>query len=304
LSRDDRLPMLAGYGAKPDREEERMSTNGRSETPLDKLRKLVSSPLAGIAPWVVMSILSGVTSFEVAVGLALATSVVFLVLGRLTGATIKLLEVADVGFFVALIVVGAVASERVTDWLETWSGELSNVALVVIAAGSMLIRRPFTLAYAREEAPRELWDNPVFIRTNYIITGFWAAAFVVAAVSGAIGDAVLDNSNNLWTGWIIQTAAMIVAIQFTLWYPRVARAKSLQAAGKPTEPPPPLSELFVALAGYIPIVGIVSLSFDAAPDWVGIVLIVGGVVLAHHTAGVMGRFHQLKAAATRAPRAE
>jgi hypothetical protein len=274
------------------------SEGGRSAT--ERLKALVSSPLAGIAPWVVMSIISGVTSFEVAVGLALATSVVFLVLGRLTGGTIKLLEIADVVFFVGLIVVGAVASERVTDWLETWAGELSNVALVVIAVGSMLIRRPFTLEYAREEVPRELWSNPVFVRTNYVITGFWAGAFVIAAIAGFIGDAVLDNSNNLWTGWIIQTGAMIVAIQFTVWYPRVAKARSLQAAGKPTEPPPPLSELLVALAAYLPIVGIVSLSFDAAPDWVGIALIVGGVLLAHHTADALGKFRQLKAAAGRA----
>ncbi len=258
------------------------------------VRKVVGSPIAGIAPWIVMSILSGVTTFEIAVGLALATSVVFVIANRLIGGSLKLLEIADVVFFVALVIVGALASARVTDWLETWAGELSNVALVVIAVGSMLVRRPFTLEYAREEVSPALWNNPVFIRTNYVITGFWAGAFVVAAISGFIGDAILDDSNNIWTGWIIQTGAMIVAIQFTIWYPKVAKAKSLQAAGKPTDPPPPLSELFIALAAYIPIVGILSLSFDAAPDWVGIALIVGGVLLAHRTAEDLGKFREAR----------
>jgi hypothetical protein len=256
-------------------------------------RKVVSSPIAGIAPWIVMSILAGVTDFEIAVGIALATSVLFVIANRLIGGSLKLLEIADVVFFVVLIIIGGVASANVTDWLETWAGELSNVALVLIAVGSMLVHRPFTLEYAREEVSPELWDNPVFIRTNYVITGFWAGAFVVAAISGFIGDAILDDPNNIWTGWIIQTGAMIVAIQFTVWYPRVARAKALQAAGQPTEPPPPLSELFIALAGYIPIVGIISLSLEAAPDWVGIALIVGGVMLAHRTAEDLGRFRKL-----------
>ena len=63
---------------------------------------------------------------------------------------------------------------------------------------------------------------------------------------------MIDDSDNLWTGWIIQTAAMLAAVQFTLWYPRVVRARGRAAAGVPGEPEPPVSELFAGLVGYLP----------------------------------------------------
>ncbi len=43
--------------------------------------------------------------------------------------------------------------------MDNWSGEMSNVVLTLIAFGSILFRTPFTLQYAREEAPRELWGT-------------------------------------------------------------------------------------------------------------------------------------------------
>ncbi len=244
-----------------------------------RIRSFLANPLSGLAPWIVMAVMSGIVRFEFAVGLSLAVAVIILVANKLTGGTLKLLEFSDVVFFAGLALVGLFASDSVLDWLRTWSGELSNIALVVIALGSIALRRPFTLGYARESTPKEFWDAPAFIRTNYVITWAWALAFVVSAVSGFIGDAVLDNSNNLWTGWIIQTAAMLAAVQFTLWYPRVVRARGRAAAGIPGEPEPPVSELFAGLAGYLPLIGIVSLVFDAAPWWVGVALIVAGPVI-------------------------
>lgn len=244
-----------------------------------RIRDFLANPLSGLAPWIVMAVMSGIVRFEFAVGLSLAVAVVIVVANKVTGGTLKLLEFSDVAFFLVLAVVGLVASDSVLDWLRTWSGELSNIALVVIALGSILIRSPFTLGYAKESTPREFWDSPAFLRTNYVITWAWAIAFIVAAVSGYIGDAVIDNDNNLWTGWIIQTAAMLAAVQFTLWYPRVVRARGRAAAGVAGEPEPPVSELFVGLVGYLPAIGIVSLAFDAAPWWVGVALIVAGPVI-------------------------
>jgi hypothetical protein len=244
-----------------------------------RIRDFLANPLSGLAPWIVMAVMSGIVRFELAVGLSLLSAVVIVVANRLTGGTLKLLEFSDVAFFLVLAIVGLLASDAVMDWLRTWSGELSNIALVVIALGSILIRRPFTLGYAKESTPKEFWDSPAFLRTNYVITWAWALAFIVAAVSGFIGDAVIDNSDNLWTGWIIQTAAMLAAVQFTLWYPRVVRARGRAAAGIPGESEPPMSELFAGLVGYLPLIGIVSLAFDAAPWWVGVALIVAGPVI-------------------------
>lgn len=246
-----------------------------------RLSHLLDSPVIGMSPWIAMSVLVGPGRFELAVAMALALAVVIVIAGRIRrpGSSFKILEISDVVFFAVLAIIGIFASPGTHRWLETYSGEVANIALMTIALGSMACRVPFTLQYAREQVPREFWSAPRFLRTNYYITAAWGAAFAVAAIAGAYGDLVLHNSNNLWTGWIIQIAAIIAALQFTQWYPDVARARALRERNLPGPAEPPLSSLLVPLAGYLTPVGIVVLAFGAGPVWLGVGLIVLGVVL-------------------------
>ncbi|MDT0460235.1 hypothetical protein RM550_31700 [Streptomyces sp. DSM 41527] len=258
-----------------------MSLGQRESAAGGRLSHLLDSPVLGMTPWIAMSVLVGPGRYEVAVGAALALAVAIVIIGRIRhpGGSIKILEIADVVFFAAMAVIGIFASPGTLHWLENYSGEVSNIALLVIALGSMAIRLPFTLQYAREQVPREYWNEPRFLRTNYYITGVWGAAFGVAAIVGGFGDLVLHNSNNLWTGWIIQIAAIIVALQFTRWYPDVVRARARREQGLSGPPEPPVSDLLLPLAGYLTPVGILVLAFNAGPVWLGTVLIVVGVLL-------------------------
>lgn len=244
-----------------------------------RLRAFLDNPLSGLAPWIVMAVMSGIVPFEAAVLLSFACAAAILAASILTGDSPKALEFSDTAYFLLLAIVGLVASEDVREWLGVWADELSNIALVVIAVSSLAVRRPFTLPYAREQVPREIWTTPRFIRTNYVVTTVWAAAFLVAAIAGFYGDAVLEDSDNLWTAWIIPTAAMLAAVQFTVWYPRVMRARAAREAGRPSEPPPPALEMLTGMVAYLPLTGILVLSFDAAPWWVGVGLIVAGPVI-------------------------
>ncbi|MCC0100031.1 hypothetical protein K7B10_35665 [Streptomyces flavotricini] len=247
----------------------------------------LENPVIGMAPWIIFSLLVGPGRFEFAVVLALATTVVLVAAGRIInrGSSWKLLEIADLVFFAILAVVGILASDDTRRWLETYAGEVSNIALVLIAFGSMAFRMPFTLQYAREQVDPAHWNSPAFLRTNYLITGVWGLAFLVAAVAGAYGDLVLHNPNNIWTGWIIQILAIVAALRFTEWYPDVARARALREAGKPGPEPPHLSGLFVPLAGLLVPIGIAVLIFDGNVWWLGVALIlVGGTLTKRLTA--------------------
>ncbi|MFI8520794.1 hypothetical protein ACIGEZ_23640 [Streptomyces sp. NPDC085481] len=240
----------------------------------------LENPVVGMAPWIIFSLLVGPGRFEIAVALALATTIVLVAAGRMVdrGSSWKLLEVADAVFFALLAVVGAVASDGTLRWLETYAGEVSNIALVVIAFGSMAFRMPFTLQYAREQVDPAYWHTPTFVRANYVITGVWGLAFLVAALAGAYGDLVLHNPDNIWTGWIIQILAIIAALRFTAWYPAVARARARRAAGLPGPDPPGLSGMLVPLAGLLVPVGIAVLILESV-WWPGVALIVAGVLL-------------------------
>ncbi len=245
-----------------------------------RVSEFLENPVVGMAPWIVFSLLVGPGRFEIAVIIALAAAVTLIVLSRLVnrGTSWKLLELADVVFFAALAVIGAMASEGTLRWLETYAGEVANITLAVIAFGSMAVGMPFTLQYAREQADPAVWHTHAFIRTNYMITGVWGLAFLVAALAGAYGDLVLHNPNNLWTGWIIQILAIVAALKFTVWYPDVVRARATREATGQGPEPPRLAGFLLPLAGLLVPVGIAVLIFDDM-WWLGVALIVAGSLL-------------------------
>ena len=216
-----------------------------------RLRELLSNPFTGFAPWIVMSVIEGPQRFELAAGLAFALALLAGALGALVGERPKLLDLAGIVFFAGLVVAGLLVDEHGLRWLERWSGELSNVAIALIAIFSIAIRMPFTIQYARETVPREHWSSPQFLHINYTITWVWTGAFLVTAIVGFLGDGPLDQPDNLWTNWIVQIAALILALRFTEWYPQATIAREEIAAGTRSDPPPSLRELVLPVVGYI-----------------------------------------------------
>ncbi|MTD15660.1 hypothetical protein GIS00_17135 [Nakamurella sp. YIM 132087] len=240
------------------------------------LKLLVDNPIAGFVPWIVHSMLSGENRVMLAAWIALGLSVLLFVSARVMGTRTKILEVVDLVSFGGFVAFALLASAPALTWMETWFGELSNALLVLVVVVSMLLRVPFTVQYAREQVDESLWHAPAFMRINYVITGVWGLAFLVSAVSGYIGDAVLHNSNNLWTGWVIQIFASLTAAHFTIWYPKYARAIGRAKLGIPTDPPPPPAMLLLDLATYLLVIGIIMLVFTADPVWIGVALVVVG----------------------------
>jgi hypothetical protein len=236
----------------------------------------LQSPLAGLAPWIAMSILSGPGRFEESVSTALGLSILFIYLRLRRGSTLKPLEVFEVVYFGSLAVIGLLASGDLIRWLEKWSGEMSSLALAAFTFGSLLVGNPFTLPYAKETTPREHWDSPIFLRINRVITLVWALAFTVAAAAGLYGDAVIDQPDNFWTAWIIPIAAMLFAFSFSEWYPDVASAEAPRPPGEAPAVAPSLGKLFDFFPPFVTAVGIAMLVTDTDPAWLAIALIVVG----------------------------
>ncbi|MFF4581332.1 hypothetical protein ACFY15_23550 [Streptomyces sp. NPDC001373] len=240
-----------------------------------RVSDILENPVVGMSPWIVFSLLVGPGRFEIAVGIALGITLVLVAAARVVhrGSSWKLLELADVVFFAALAVIGALASDGTLRWLETYAGEVASLTLTAIAFGSMALRMPFTLQYAREQTDPSKWQNPVFLRTNYMITGAWGLAFLVSALAGGLGDLVLHAPDNIWTAWIVPVLAIVAALRFTVWYPEVVRAR---ARG---EPGPGRASLLLPLAGLLVPIGIAVLVFDGGVWWLGAALIVAGALL-------------------------
>jgi len=243
------------------------------------------SPFSGIVPWILMAVLAGPDRFSAAASAALALTLLTMWVGHRRGIDIHALEVFGAMVFAVFAALGLFAPADTIRWLELWAGELANGALAAFAIVTLLIRRPFTMAYARDTVDRQYWDSPLFIRVNYVLSAVWAAAFTFSTAVGVLGDAVWHDGDNFWTGWILQLAGIFVAAAVTEFYPDYARAKALTAAGEPTDPPPSFARLVDWVPMFVTGVGIAGWVTGAVPAAVGISLIVVGIA----GAAVMGR---------------
>ncbi|MBV8462701.1 MAG: hypothetical protein JO368_05365, partial [Acidimicrobiales bacterium] len=252
------------------------------------VRRLLDNPVMGFAPWILFSVIEGPGRFDLAAGAACGCGLLILAVGLAVGIRGKLLDLAAIVFFAVLLAIGLAGGHGIHEWLERWAGEISNVMIVLVALGSVVVRRPFTLQYARESTERQYWDSPLFLHINYVLTWVWIGAFAVTAAVGWYGDGPLHEPDNIWTNWIISIALLIFAIRFTEWYPNRAKADALRSAGAPNDVDPgsiTVGALFLPLAAYLVPIGIVFLVFDAAPWWIGVSLIVLGGAIGQHLKG-------------------
>jgi hypothetical protein len=99
-----------------------------------------------------------------------------------------------------------------------------DCGLLLIVLISMLVGKPFTLQYAREQVAPALWDSPHFRRANFMISGVWALAFAVMVLTEL---ALLYSPNKPpRAGVLVIILALVGAVKFTGWYPERLRGVS------------------------------------------------------------------------------
>lgn len=55
------------------------------------------------------------------------------------------------------------------------------LTLFGISLISIIIKQPFTIQYAKEQAPPEHWNSNLFLKINYHLTLFWGIIFLVCS---------------------------------------------------------------------------------------------------------------------------
>lgn len=173
-----------------------------------------------LAPYGAYTFLMLVTSAAVSVFAASAICLATIAIDVLRGRSVKILAVgsaitfAAIGLYLALI----------DPALGTLGVKLSvDIGVFVIALGSMLVRRPFTLQYALEAVPAETAAMPGFLTANYIITGAWIAAALLMMAANIV--LLYFPGLPVWSGLAVAFAARNSAIYFTKWYPEYRQIK-------------------------------------------------------------------------------
>jgi hypothetical protein len=103
-----------------------------------------------------------------------------------------------------------------------------DAGLLAIVLVSIAIRRPFTLQYAREQVAAERWSNPLFVRTNYMISAAWGAAFAAMVVADILLVYVPQVPRA--AGIAVTVVALMAAVKFTARYPERVAANAANAA--------------------------------------------------------------------------
>ena len=186
-----------------------------------------------LLPWVVYVFASARNHWGVATAGGTIMCLVYLAaLRRQT--TIKLMDWTTLAFFVsASILTIGLRSTILTVYqvMIIWS------FYAVAAWASVVAGRPFTVAYARDEQPPEVWELPIFRRLNWILTLFWCGLFSVNVGFGAVAVMVGGNLGKLVPGFLLPTGLLIYGFVFNKRFPirYVARVNAAGAAGGSAE---------------------------------------------------------------------
>lgn len=108
-------------------------------------------------------------------------------------------------------------------WSATGVRLAVDIGTLSIALGSIAMRSPFTLQYAREQVDAQTLQAPGFLRANYILTLAWTGAFTLMMIANML--TIYLPGLPFWVGLAIGFAARNSALVFTRWYPQYRRAK-------------------------------------------------------------------------------
>jgi hypothetical protein len=166
--------------------------------------------LLGFAPFLAFALLSHTVGSLPGLLAAALVSAMLVLREVARGREPKLLELGTLLLFGGLSIYTLVAAPA---WSIMGVRLVVDTGLLLIVLGSLLIDKPFTIQYAKEDVPQELWNTPAFLATDRTITGVWAVVFVLLIVA----DILLLDAPQVphRVGILLTIAALVGGVKFT-----------------------------------------------------------------------------------------
>ncbi len=123
-----------------------------------------------------------------------------------------------------------------------FGGLLVYLVLCVMAFGSLALRTPFTYQYAKQDWPKEIWDQPLFRSTNNRITGLWGGLFLAGAIFYQIGSIVSNTFVSTVPPNLLIGLGIAFSIAYPKWYPKKVLQTQFNKARQSEWPSPTLAE--------------------------------------------------------------
>lgn len=175
------------------------------------------SYLRSFIPWIVFSV---IPDWKWGALAALALMVVQIRHAGRDGKPVSSLEAVSAAFFAVVALIAFISPHSP---FHTYVGAASSAVLALMAWGGLAARRPFTLAIARRQADRSVWDTPGFYRTNMIITSAWGTAFTLSAAAAL---ALETSHGSSLARTVVQAAGIVLPLLFTRFYVAAVRSRA------------------------------------------------------------------------------
>lgn len=172
-----------------------------------------STSFQGFIPWIVYFVLSGSNylSSELTALAAAAATVIF------NFKTLRKGFLLDWGTLIYFLFLAMMYRLPFSSWFNQYDFLLSNIALALLMWISIVIKKPFTMQYAKEGVDEIFWVTPTFRHINYAISIVWAVALSLMALDGVLETYGVIQSDYIADAIII--ALFVITIWFTNWFP-------------------------------------------------------------------------------------
>jgi hypothetical protein len=173
-----------------------------------------------LAPYGVFALMMLVTSATASLFAAAAACLAVIALDIARGRSIKILGAGSVVVFSA---VGGYLTFVDPAFSNSAVKFAVDLGIFLVSLGSIVMRVPFTLQYAREVVDTETAKLPGFRRANYVITWAWTGAALLMMVGNIA--LIYVPGLPLWLSLLVAFAARNSAVYFTKWYPEYCKVK-------------------------------------------------------------------------------
>lgn len=171
--------------------------------------------LSGALPWILYFALPHLGLPVAALSAAFVAALYPTAIAAARGKSVKLIDWTTLAFF-AFGLAALAAGTSVTAAFSHYNYVLVWILFSAMAWVSLLIGKPFTLEFARESTPPEVWNTPLFHHANVTITLAWAAAFTLNLVVALI--ALRLSGAAAIAAQIFQFVPMVGAVVFMSCY--------------------------------------------------------------------------------------
>jgi hypothetical protein len=174
--------------------------------------------LLAFLPFIAFAVLNHFVDPAIALAIAALASLLLSVREVISGKSPKILEV---GTFILFAGLGVYAYFGGMSWSVIAVKLAVDIGLLMIVLASLIVGQPFTAQYAKESAPREVWDTPLFRKTNQTITIAWLVAFAILIAADLVLLYMPEVPHRVSV--LLSVAALYGAFKFTTSYPQRAK---------------------------------------------------------------------------------